>query len=31
MRTHIAQGKESQSSLINYKKDGKPFINLVTM
>ncbi|KAK4047820.1 hypothetical protein OIV83_005163 [Microbotryomycetes sp. JL201] len=31
MRTHIAAGKESQSSLINYKKDGKPFINLVTI
>ncbi|SCV67124.1 BQ2448_5770 [Microbotryum intermedium] len=31
MRVHIASGKESQSSLINYKKDGKPFINLVTI
>lgn len=31
MRTHISAGKESQSSLINYMKGGKPFINLVTM
>jgi hypothetical protein len=31
MRTHIAAGKESQSSLINYAKGGKPFINLVTI
>lgn len=31
MRTHITSGKESQSSLINYMKGGKPFINLVTM
>jgi PAS domain S-box-containing protein len=31
MRSHITSGKESQSSLINYKKGGKPFINLVTM
>lgn len=31
MQTHIAAGKESQSSLINYMKSGKPFINLVTM
>lgn len=31
MRTHINSGKESQSSLINYKKGGTPFINLVTM
>lgn len=31
MRTHITAGKESQSSLINYMKDGKPFINLVTI
>lgn len=31
MRTHIQAGKESQSSLINYTKAGRPFINLVTM
>lgn len=31
MRSHIISGKESQCSLINYKKDGTPFINLVTM
>lgn len=31
MRSHITTGKESQSSLINYKKGGKPFINLVTI
>jgi len=31
MRQHIQVGKESQSSLINYTKAGRPFINLVTM
>ncbi|GAA5947688.1 hypothetical protein JCM3765_001034 [Sporobolomyces pararoseus] len=31
MRTHIQAGKESQSSLINYTKAGRPFINLVTI
>ncbi|GAA5858593.1 hypothetical protein JCM5353_000388 [Sporobolomyces roseus] len=31
MRTHIQSGKESQSSLINYTKSGRPFINLVTI
>jgi hypothetical protein len=31
MRQHIQAGKESQSSLINYTKAGRPFINLVTM
>ncbi|KAM0747380.1 hypothetical protein T439DRAFT_329111 [Meredithblackwellia eburnea MCA 4105] len=31
MRKHITAGKESQSSLINYKKSGEAFINLVTI
>ncbi|GAA5988507.1 hypothetical protein JCM10908_003594 [Rhodotorula pacifica] len=31
MRQHIQAGKESQSSLINYTKAGRPFINLVTI
>ncbi|KPV72783.1 uncharacterized protein RHOBADRAFT_38883 [Rhodotorula graminis WP1] len=31
MRQHIQVGKESQSSLINYTKSGRPFINLVTI
>ncbi|GAA5889725.1 hypothetical protein JCM6882_004301 [Rhodosporidiobolus microsporus] len=31
MRQHIQAGKESQSSLINYTKGGRPFINLVTI
>ena len=31
MKTHIQLGRESQSSLINYRKDGSPFINLVTL
>ncbi|GAA5981790.1 hypothetical protein JCM11641_007425 [Rhodosporidiobolus odoratus] len=31
MRQHIQSGKESQSSLINYTKSGRPFINLVTI
>lgn len=30
IKTQILQGKEHQSSLVNYKKDGRPFINLVT-
>lgn len=31
MKTHILMGRESQSSLINYRKDASPFINLVTI
>jgi hypothetical protein len=31
MKMSIAAGKESQYSLINYMKGGKPFINLTTM
>jgi len=31
MKTHILAGKEMQTSLVNYKKDGTPFINLVTI
>ncbi|KAI5477837.1 GATA transcription factor [Pseudohyphozyma bogoriensis] len=31
MRRHISEGKESQSSLINYSKGGRAFINLVTL
>lgn len=31
LRTHIASGKECQASIINYRKDGSPFINLVTV
>lgn len=31
LRTHIQSGKESQASVINYRKDGTPFINLVTV
>ncbi|KAK4700966.1 hypothetical protein P7C70_g5272, partial [Phenoliferia sp. Uapishka_3] len=31
MRTHITSGKESQSSLINYRRSGEAFINLVTI
>ncbi|GAA5981993.1 hypothetical protein JCM10908_004696 [Rhodotorula pacifica] len=30
LRKHIEQGEETQVSLINYHKGGKPFINLVT-
>lgn len=30
LRTHIKAGEETQVSLINYHKNGKPFINLVT-
>ncbi|ORY92570.1 hypothetical protein BCR35DRAFT_260139 [Leucosporidium creatinivorum] len=31
LRRHLVQGQESQASLINYCKGGKPFINLVTI
>lgn len=31
LKTHISSGKESQASIINYRKDGSPFINLVTV
>lgn len=31
LKTHIASGKETQASIINYRKDGSPFINLVTV
>lgn len=31
MKAHILAGKESQSSIINYRKDGRPFVNLVTV
>lgn len=31
LRSHLVLGKESQASLINYAKGGRPFINLVTM
>lgn len=31
MREHIGSGKENQTSLINFKKGGQPFINLVTV
>ncbi|KAL8277730.1 hypothetical protein RQP46_009852 [Phenoliferia psychrophenolica] len=31
MRKHISTGKESQSSLINYRRSGEAFINLVTI
>lgn len=31
LKTHIQSGKESQASIINYRKDGSPFINLVTV
>lgn len=27
----VSQGKESQASLVNYKKGGQPFVNLVTV
>ncbi|GAA6027278.1 hypothetical protein JCM8097_002551 [Rhodosporidiobolus ruineniae] len=30
LRKHIVRGEETQVSLINYHKGGKPFINLVT-
>ncbi|KPV75471.1 uncharacterized protein RHOBADRAFT_14207 [Rhodotorula graminis WP1] len=30
LRRHIVEGQETQVSLINYHKGGKPFINLVT-
>ncbi|KAL0091111.1 hypothetical protein F4703DRAFT_1731804 [Phycomyces blakesleeanus] len=31
IKTHISQGKESQASLINYRKTGQPFVNLLTV
>lgn len=31
IKTHIAQGKESQSSVVNYRKNGQPFVNLLTI
>jgi len=31
IKHHMMQGKESQVSLVNYKKGGQPFINLVTV
>lgn len=31
LRRHLISGQESQASLINYCKGGKPFINLVTL
>ena len=31
MKTHILSGKECQASAINYRKDGTPFINLITI
>ncbi|CAO3688400.1 unnamed protein product [Umbelopsis ramanniana] len=31
IKQHMMQGKESQASLVNYKKGGQPFVNLVTV
>ncbi|KAI9287635.1 hypothetical protein BC943DRAFT_358154 [Umbelopsis sp. AD052] len=31
LKTHMLQGKETQASLINYRKGGQPFINLITV
>jgi PAS domain S-box-containing protein len=31
LKKKIAEGKEVQQSLINYRKGGKPFLNLLTM
>lgn len=31
LKSHIQSGKECQASVINYRKDGSPFINLVTV
>ncbi|KAI7859025.1 hypothetical protein BDC45DRAFT_565118 [Circinella umbellata] len=31
IRNHLFQGKESQASIINYKKSGQPFVNLLTV
>ncbi|KAI8330142.1 hypothetical protein EDC96DRAFT_528832 [Choanephora cucurbitarum] len=31
IKTHMVQGKESQSSIINYRKTGQPFVNLLTV
>ncbi|KAI8393596.1 white collar one B [Radiomyces spectabilis] len=31
IKMHMVQGKESQSSIINYQKTGQPFVNLLTI
>ncbi|KAK9762983.1 hypothetical protein K7432_010748 [Basidiobolus ranarum] len=31
IKSTMIQGKESQNSLVNYKKNGQPFINLITV
>jgi len=31
IRSHIQAGREIQSSIVNYRKDGRPFVNLVTV
>ncbi|KAI9250583.1 white collar one B [Phascolomyces articulosus] len=31
IKTHLTQGKESQASIVNYKKSGQPFVNLLTV
>ena len=31
LKTAVSEGREIQQSLINYRKGGKPFLNLVTM
>ncbi|KAI7899155.1 uncharacterized protein BX663DRAFT_518675 [Cokeromyces recurvatus] len=31
IKTHMIQGKESQCSIINYRKTGQPFVNLLTV
>jgi hypothetical protein len=31
LKRNLSQGRECQASLINYRKDGSPFINLVTV
>ena len=31
LKTAVAEGREIQQSLINYRKGGKPFLNLLTM
>ncbi|ORY06962.1 hypothetical protein K493DRAFT_251462 [Basidiobolus meristosporus CBS 931.73] len=31
IRNHVLQGKEYQVSIVNYRRDGQPFINLVTI
>ncbi|KAI0239068.1 hypothetical protein L0F63_004708 [Massospora cicadina] len=30
IKTQVIQGKEFQTSIVNYKKNGRPFINLLT-